>query len=51
MLGQAQVFGDIDFVMNRKYQYTLCVAELDSQIYTIKVKDFEKVLKSNKDTW
>lgn len=51
MLGQGQLFGDIDFVFQRCYTYQLRVIENDSQVYLVKSKDFEKVLKMHKETW
>jgi signal-transduction protein with cAMP-binding, CBS, and nucleotidyltransferase domain len=51
MLGQGQLFGDIDFVFQRCYTYQLRVIENDSQVYLVKSKDFEKVIKTHKETW
>lgn len=50
-LGQGQVYGDIDFVFNRNYTYTLKVTSNDSELYLVRVKDFEKVVKGHKETW
>ncbi len=51
ILGQGQLFGDIDFVFQRCYTYQLRVIENDSQLYIVKSKDFEKVIKAHRETW
>ena len=51
MLGSGQIFGDIDYVFNRCYAYSLKSVENDAQLYTIKSSNFEKVLRAHRDTW
>lgn len=51
MIGSGQLFGDIDFVFQRCYTFSLRVIENESQLFTIRSKDFEKVLKTHRDTW
>ena len=51
MLGSGQIFGDIDYVFNRCYTFSLKSVENEAQLYTIRSKDFEKVLRAHRDTW
>lgn len=45
------MYGDIDYVFNRNYAYSLKVTSNVSELYLVRVRDFEKVIKVHKDTW
>jgi CRP-like cAMP-binding protein len=49
MLGQGKLFGEIDLLFNRPYQFSLRVTENDSAIYTIENIKFESLINKNKD--
>jgi hypothetical protein len=51
MIGKAQIFGDIDYVFNRCYTFSLKSVENEASIFTIKSKDYEKVLRTHRETW
>ena len=51
VLGHAQVFGDIDHIYQRNYTYSLRASENNSQIYLMRCVDFEKVIRSHRDSW
>jgi CRP-like cAMP-binding protein len=50
-LGQGQVYGDIDYVFNRNYAYSLKVTSNESELYLVRVRDFEKIVRAHRDTW
>lgn len=51
MLGQGQMFGEMDLVFRRQYQFSLRSIENDSAIYLMDSKDFEKLIRKNKDIY
>ena len=51
MMGSGQIYGDIDYVFNRCYTFSLRSVENEAQLFTIRSKDFEKVLRGHRDTW
>lgn len=50
-LGEGNVFGDIDVVLNRNYMFTLKSNSVDSEVYLLKKESFRKYFIVYKDSF